>query len=72
MCPRGFRRRSLGGHSLGGHSLGGHSLGGRSLGGRSLGYLGMISVHGGYVEPIGRLGPVSYERCRPCTPGLST
>jgi len=29
-------------------------------------------VHGGYVEPIGRLGPVSYERCRPCTPGLST
>ena len=47
--------------------------------------LGMISVHGAcghglcswcghgvVIEPIGRLGPVSYARYRACTSGLST
>jgi len=43
--------------------------------------VGMISMHGagpalrpgpGWIEPIGRLGPVSSERCRSCTSGLST
>jgi hypothetical protein len=34
--------------------------------------LGMISMHGGILSSIGRLGPVSSTRCRASTPGLST
>jgi hypothetical protein len=34
--------------------------------------LRMISMHGAVLSSIGRLGPVSSERCRPYTPGLST
>jgi hypothetical protein len=34
--------------------------------------LRMISMHGSISSSIGRLGPVSSERCRPYTPGLST
>src|SRR3984885_4039424 len=36
------------------------------------GDLGMISMHGGDFEPIGRLVPVSSIRYRMFTPGLST
>ena len=34
--------------------------------------LRMISMHDAVLSSIGRLGPVSSERCRPYTPGLST
>src|SRR5271165_6759817 len=33
---------------------------------------GLAAVHGGDLEPVGRLGPVSCVRCRTFTPGLST
>ena len=36
------------------------------------GCLWMISMHGVLIEPIGRLGPVSFVRYRISTPGLST
>ncbi len=32
----------------------------------------MAAARGGWMEPIGRLGPVSCMRCRTSTPGLST